>query len=96
MIENEELRRVPMSELLAEVKRREGIQNSKWPKPFVLILSHESDEDEAYLKFLENECGFIPDSTEYDRALGVAKHVELSCEIDSDGTTRVVGFPPTK
>ena len=90
----DDLKKVPFDQLRAEMERRQEIASSKWPKPFTVVLSYDSDEDDSYLKFLEDKCGFTPDSPEFNRALMVAGSVPLMCEVEKDGTTRVVGFMP--
>ena len=71
-------------QLTTELARRTDIQNSEWPKKFELVLSYDDDNDSAFHKFLEDQCGFYDGSLEFDTACMAVSEINVLCEINKD------------
>lgn len=78
-------------DLQEELARREKIKNGAWPRKYTLG-SYIELENEDFACFLEEECGFVSESPEFDQATNVLAGVPLDIEVGKNGATRVVGI----
>jgi len=89
MMNTNELREYSDEDLRAELKRRDDIKNSEWPKKFVITASIDVEDNEAFTKFLDEQCGFHGESPEYNRAINVLYDTCFGIEIARDGRVNI-------
>jgi len=77
-------------QLKAEVDRRESIRGGVWPREFALTVDSELETDEVFVQFLEEECGVMRGSSEFERATNALYDVSFDIEIERDGKTKIV------
>lgn len=77
------------NELLLELKRREDIRNSTWPKEYKTKVCIEVDDDDKLKDFLQDQCGFQEESDEFDDVSGKLLDIPVNLKVDSNGTVEV-------